>query len=119
MISEDAEVSINFSGELAKNLPETSIFSNIIEASDYFEAGSLGYSARKRSADLDGISLEIENWNVAPFRLRFVQSSYYDDETIFPKHSIKFDHALYMENIAHEWHIAPGFRALNIPQTAT
>ncbi len=110
MISDDAKVSINFSGNLAETLPEKSIFSSKDEASDFFKTGSLGYSIRRNSADLDGISLDIENWRVAPFNLRFLHSSYFEDETIFPKNSIKYDHALFMENVKHEWHGEPAFR---------
>jgi len=58
---------------------------------------------------LDGISLEIKNWKVEALDLNCVESSFYDDEAIFPKGSIEFDHALLMQNITHEWHSAPAF----------
>jgi hypothetical protein len=32
-----------------------------------------------------------------------VYSSYFSDETRFPRHSVEFDHALIMRNTAHEW----------------
>jgi Uncharacterized conserved protein (COG2071) len=119
MLSDDAEVSINFSGEVTDNLPETSIFATNQEASDFFELGSLGYSSRKNSTDFDGILLEIENWQVTPFEMRFVHSSYFEDENVFPKNSIKFDHALFMENIAHEWHSAPIFQQNGFAKTVS
>ena len=75
----------------------------------FFEKGSLGYSATETGKTLDGIVLEIENWKVEPLALNFVESSFYNDETIFPKDSVKFDHALLMRNIAHEWHSAANF----------
>ncbi len=78
-------------------------------ASKFFEKGSLGYSATKDGTDLDGMNLEIKDWKVEALDLDFVESSFYDDETIFPKGSIEFDHALIMQNIAHEWHSAPSF----------
>ncbi len=109
MRSEDETTSVKLAGTIAENLPENSVFSSLDEASKFFEKGSLGYSATKDGADLDGISLEIKDWKVEALDLNFVESSFYDDETIFPKDSIEFDHALIMQNVAHEWHSAPSF----------
>lgn len=109
MKSEDGEVSVSFAGKFAENLPENSIFNSLEEASNFFEKGSLGYSATQNADKLDGIFLKIENWKVAPLELAFVHTSFYENEDIFPKNSIEFDHALFMENIAHEWHGAKSF----------
>ncbi len=109
MKSEDGEVSVGFNGKISENLPANSIFSSLSEAADFFQKGSLGYSATKNAAELDGISLKIENWKIAPIKLDFVHTSFYEDETIFPKDSITFDHALLMKNIAHEWRSAKSF----------
>ncbi|WP_295676198.1 hypothetical protein [uncultured Empedobacter sp.] len=32
-----------------------------------------------------------------------VKSSFFEDETIFPKGSVQFDNAILMTNIEHEW----------------
>lgn len=109
MKSEDKKVSAEFKGEIAESLPTDSIFSSLQEASNFFEPGSLGYSVTKNPKMLDGITLQIKDWQVSPFHLSSVYSSFYTDETIFPKGSIKFDHALLMQNIAHEWHSAESF----------
>ena len=109
MKSEDDAVSVRLAGTIGKAFPEHSIFSSLAEASNFFEKGSLGYSATKNEKSLDGIVLEIENWKVEPLALDFVESSFYGDDTVFPSGSIKFDHALLMQNVAHEWHSAPGF----------
>lgn len=109
MKSEDETASVKLAGTITKNLPENSVFSSLDEASKFFEKGSLGYSVTKDGTDLDGISLEIKDWEVKALELEFVESSFYDNETIFPKGSIEFDHALLMQNIAHEWHSAPSF----------
>ena len=104
MKSEDEKVSVKLSGEIAESLPTDSIFSSLSEASDFFEPGSLGYSVTKNPKLLDGITLKIKGWQVSAFHVNSVYSSFYDDKTIFPKGSIEFDHALLMQNIAHEWH---------------
>lgn len=109
MQSKDDAVRVNFNGKVSDEFPEDSIFYSIAEASAFFEKGSLGYSATKDAKELDGIVLEIENWKVEALNLDSVESNFYDNENIFPKDSIEFDHALLMRNIRHEWHSAPGF----------
>ncbi|MBA4121227.1 MAG: DUF2071 domain-containing protein [Acidobacteria bacterium] len=109
MRSKDGTIEVKLTGEISKNLPDDSIFSSIAEASTFFEKGSLGYSVTKNGQELDGITLKIKNWKVEALNLDSVKSNYYENENIFPKDSIEFDHALLMRNIKHEWHSAPGF----------
>jgi Uncharacterized conserved protein (COG2071) len=109
MNSDDKRVSVELKGVISKNLPENSIFSSLEEASGFFEKGSLGYSVKQSGDELDGISLEIKDWKVKPLAVSRVKSSFYEDESIFPKDSITFDHALIMQNVAHEWHSAKSF----------
>jgi hypothetical protein len=110
MNSRDKVVSVHVKGQISKNLPQTSIFSSLAEASSFFETGSLGYSATNTAKQLDAIVLQTKEWKVDALDVSFVQSSFYEDKTIFPPHSIEFDHALIMQNIEHEWHSAPGFK---------
>jgi len=110
MRSKDGAIAVKLTGEVSENLPENSIFSSIAEASEFFEKGSLGYSVTKDGKQLDGITLQIENWKVEALNLDSVKSNYYENENMFPKGSIVFDHALLMRNIKHEWHSAPGFK---------
>lgn len=109
MKSDDKKVSVELKGKISEALPKTSVFSSLAEASKFFEPGSLGFSVTKNGNYLDGISLETKIWKVDAFEIDYVRSSFYDDESIFPKGSIEFDHALIMQNIAHEWHSAAGF----------
>lgn len=109
MQSADEKVFVKLNGEICEDFPKNSVFSSLDEASKFFEKGSLGYSVTKSGDSLDGIVLDIKNWQVKPLNVHFVESSFYDDETIFPKGSIEFDHALLMQNIRHEWHSAPSF----------
>ena len=109
MKSKDGKVKVNFEGHISENFPANSVFSSIAEASAFFEKGSLGYSVTKDGKELDGITLQIENWKVEALNLDSVKSNFYENETVFPQGSIEFDHALIMRNIAHEWHSAPAF----------
>jgi uncharacterized protein YqjF (DUF2071 family) len=109
MKSDDKTVSVKLAGTIAETLPQDSFFTSLEESSKFFEKGSLGYSVTKNNKELDGIALEIKDWKVKPLELDFVESSFYNDETIFSKGSIEFDHALIMQNIEHEWHSTKSF----------
>lgn len=112
MQSTDKTVSVELKGQISETLPKTSVFSSLAEASKFFETGSLGYSTKNGARHLDGLVLQTKEWKVDVLKLDFVRSSFYDDESIFPKGSIEFDHALIMQNIRHEWHSAPSFQLI-------
>jgi hypothetical protein len=104
--SADSAVMVKLEAEMANALPATSIFSSLAEASAFFEAGSLGYSVTHDPNRLDGLNLEMNQWQVEPLHVKSVSSSYFSDEAKFPPGSVEFDHALIMKNVAHEWHSA-------------
>ena len=106
MKSADAAVKVEIEGKIADELPSTSIFSSLAEASSFFEGGALGYSVTSEPDRLDGLKLETREWRVEPLQVRRVYSSYFSDEEKFPKGDIRFDHALIMRNVEHEWHSA-------------
>jgi len=106
MRSADQAVSVRVSGAATDALPPESIFATVKEASDFFEPGSVGYSATAGGHRLDGIELRTQGWEVRPLRVESVESSYFDDRSLFPSDSVHFDCALVMRNLAHEWHAA-------------
>jgi hypothetical protein len=106
MESTDASVKVDIEGEVVEELPATSIFSSLPEASTYFEGGALGYSVTAEPDRLDGLTLATKDWRVEPLQVRKVYSSYFSDREKFPEGAIEFDHALIMRNVAHEWHSA-------------
>jgi hypothetical protein len=55
---------------------------------------------------LDGVVLKTESWSVAPLAIERAHSSYFADGETFPPGSIRFDCALVMRNIPHEWETA-------------
>ena len=78
-----------------------SVFDNLECVSDFFEKGSVGYSPSKHV--FDGLKLKTYNWKMSILEVEEVRSSFFENETIFPKDSVKFDNALLMKNIEHEW----------------
>ncbi len=109
MASRDEKVRVDLRGRFADHLPKESVFESLEESSAFFQGGSLGYSVTQGEKHLDGISLEISDWNVRPLEVESVTSSFYDDKGMFPEETIEFDHALIMQNVDHEWHAAPDY----------
>ncbi len=107
MKSKDGEVAVQVRGRVAPELSARSRFATLAEASGFFEPGSLGYSVTADAARLDGLTLKTKTWRVEALDVERVYSSYFEDETKFPKGSVDFDCALLMRDIEHEWHGAP------------
>lgn len=104
MKSADGLVQVDVAGSTAADLPATSIFHSVSDASAFFEPGTIGYSATASGRRLDGVVLKTLSWSVAALSIDRVFSSYFADERVFPAGSVSFDCALIMRNIAHEWH---------------
>src|SRR5262249_23172788 len=103
MMSADGRVEVHVAGRAATELPMTSIFRTVAEASAFFEPGSVGYSTTKSGRRLDGVVLKTHSWNVTPLAIERVASTYFEDEALFPAGSVTFDCALIMRNLPHEW----------------
>lgn len=102
--SDDGVTSMSVHGRRSQNLPTSSVFRSLDEASAFFQAGSLGYSATPDPKRFHGLELACKQWQVEPLEVEEVRSSYFEDESLFPKGSIQFDCALLMRNIRHQWH---------------
>jgi uncharacterized protein YqjF (DUF2071 family) len=106
MQSRDGTTSVLIVGDDADALPASSCFATLAEASAFFEAGSVGYSATKDGTSLDGLLLRTVGWRVRALAVSEVHSSYFADEGCFPRGSVEFDHALAMRDLEHEWQAA-------------
>jgi hypothetical protein len=101
--SDDGAVRIGVSGRTADRIPDNSIFGSLSEASAFFQAGSLGYSATSNPLRCDGLQLVCDSWQVTPLVLDHLESSFFDNRTLFPDGSATFDCALLMRGIEHRW----------------
>jgi hypothetical protein len=102
--SDDRGTHLLVEGQVASELPGGSVFGSLREASDFFERGSLGYSVTARPGQFDGLELRSFNWQVQPLAVAKVESSFFEDRSLFPSGSVAFDSALLMRGIEHEWH---------------
>lgn len=101
--SDNTMVSVD--AKITDALNENSIFSDLQTVSVFFKNGSTGYSPN--SSKFDGLLLNTFSWAVTPLEITNVKSSFFEDVSIFPKGSVKFDNALLMTNIPHEWSSLP------------
>ena len=107
MRSDDGATRLVVESQIAEQLPSDSVFTDVEVASSFFEAGSLGFSDTSHGDRFDGLELRTEQWSVTPLDVSRVESSFFDDKTSFPTGSVKFDNALLMRDIDHEWHTRP------------
>jgi hypothetical protein len=101
--SADRHTHLLVEGHVAQELPPTSVFRSIKEASEFFERGSLGYSVTAKPDQFDGLELHSFNWQVQPLTVDKVESSFFENRELFPPASVVFDCALLMRGIEHEW----------------
>jgi hypothetical protein len=102
--SDDGSAHAAVAGRVSDAWPSTSAFDSLAEASAFFEAGSLGYSATGERGQFDGLELRTFGWHVEPLQIEQLESSYFGDHRLFPRGSLEFDCALLMRGIEHQWH---------------
>ena len=107
MAKEQARPLLEFSAVQTDAFPSSSVFSSIDQSSDFFKAGSIGYSSRQDSCKLDGLLLKTCRWDALPLSVQTLASAYFDDQTLFPAGTIESDHGLLMRDVPHEWHSQP------------
>jgi hypothetical protein len=93
--------SITVDARVADTFNKDSIFKDLDTASDFFKQGAAGYSPN--GSNYDGLLLNTKRWEVKPLEVNNVKSSFFEDQSVFPEGSVKFDNALLMTNIDHEW----------------
>lgn len=104
MRSKDGETFVRVTGRITADVPATSVFQSLNEASEFFQSGALGWSARNSPDEFDGLELRCEGWRMEPLAIEFVESSFFADPALFPPGSATFDSAFLMRNIPHKWY---------------
>ncbi|MFD1258160.1 DUF2071 domain-containing protein [Mucilaginibacter terrae] len=102
--SSDATI-ISVKAKIANSFGSNSIFNDLEEASAFFQAGAIGYSPNGNKCD--GLHLNTYRWEMKPLEVSHIRSSYFENENVFAKGSVKFDNALLMTNIEHDWSSVP------------
>jgi hypothetical protein len=89
--------------------PGSALFTDLDEASAFFQAGCDGYSITKEGLHLDGLRLRTEAWRVEPVEVVRARSSYFDRGP-FPAGSATLDVALLMRDVPVRWQALPPMR---------
>lgn len=103
MESQDGYASVSVTADLSNTFPSNSMFDSLDQASEYFKCCSVGISPSILPDKFKSIRLETKTWAVRPLEVSNLQSSYFENPSLFPDGSIHFDNALLMERIAHRW----------------
>jgi hypothetical protein len=101
--SDDGQTRLSVRARLAPTLPPGSVFRSLREASEFFREGSVGFSPGLSAGHFDGLELRTVDWRMEPLAVEAVESSFFDDQSIFPRGAAEFDCALLMRQIQHEW----------------
>lgn len=104
MESDDGATRVRFDGRMVPALPAGSVFGTLATASAFFERGALGYSPGREPDELEALELRCARWHVDALAVDDVASSLFDDLHLFPPDAARFDCALLMRDIDHEWH---------------
>ncbi|MCB9852296.1 MAG: DUF2071 domain-containing protein [Phycisphaerales bacterium] len=107
-VSDDDATRVRVEGRLTRDWPANSVFGSVREASDFFETGSLGYSATRSPNVYEGLELACDDWHCDTLEVKDVFSSYFGEEDRFPAGSVHFDCALLMRGIRHQWQSRKG-----------
>ena len=102
--SDDGRMKVLVAGQPATGISSKSVFSSLTEAAEFFDGGSLGYSATNRAGVYDGLQLVTLDQQIATLHVSRLASSFFDDATIFPLGSVEYDSAFLMRDIRHEGH---------------
>jgi hypothetical protein len=103
--STDGTAHVSVEIRVAQQLQGSALFADLREASDFFRAGSAGFSATRDSGRLDGLELRADRWVVEPAEVISVCSSFFDDARLFPPGSAAIDCALLMREIPVTWNV--------------
>jgi hypothetical protein len=110
--SEEPKYSIDLEATVATEVPADSIFDSLAAASIFFQNGAVGYSPNSYKGKIEGLELCSYNWKMEPLHVQKLESGFFNDTSIFPVGTAKFDSAFLMRHIEHEWHsrdLAPSY----------
>lgn len=99
----DGGVEVGFAGRAATTWPGGSVFKSLAEASEFFELGSMGWSATRSGKRVERVELETDAWQVQAYETHNAHSTWLTDPALFAPGSVEFDCALVMRDIPHQW----------------
>lgn len=114
MNSVEAQLEVGASAVTGSAIWQSTLFSNLAEASALFAAGKVAWSPGRRQGVVEGVRLQTERWQIEPAEVHTLSSSFFD---ALPSSAISFDSALLMRNIPSYWSSAGTLSAESLPST--
>lgn len=99
----DGSAHVAVTARTVPSLASGSCFASLEEASTFFEGAPLGYSATHRPGRYEGLELGCAEWRVEPLVVEHAESSYFEDQALFPAGAVELDSALLMRDIPASW----------------
>ena len=103
----DGSAHVSVDATIEPDLGDSALFNSLEDASQFFEQGSLGYSATHTKGKFDGLRLRTSAWKVEPVRVATATSSFFDDRDLFPEGAAILDDALLMRRVPVDWEATP------------
>jgi hypothetical protein len=91
----------------------TTLFADLVQASDFFRRGAVGYSATRSGRCLDRLELRTSQWRVEPVEVCDAYSTFFADPKRFPPGSATLDGALLMRDVPVTWNPLPQLPVAN------
>lgn len=91
-------------GETTERIRQGSVFASLDEATVFFQNGAVGWSPSRDPGVCEGLELRTDDWNLTPFAVEHVRSSYFQDPRRFPPGTCELDSAFLMRGVRHAWH---------------
>jgi hypothetical protein len=99
----DGSAEVDVAVRLTQRLAGSALFATVDEASAFFEAGSVGYSATRVGSQFDGLQLQTAAWKIEPAVVTHAHSSFFEDRLAFPPGTAQLDSALVMRKVPVDW----------------
>jgi hypothetical protein len=105
--SQDDTTKVSVGVQVVEQFPDSDLFADLEQASDFFRRGSVGFSATRGEHRLDGLELRTDSWRVVPVEVNSVRSTFFEDRRRFPAGSASLDCALLMRDVPVNWRPLP------------
>jgi hypothetical protein len=100
--SNDGEVRLSVSAQGADALGGQ-LFKRTEDAAQFFQEGALGYSPAGNADYFEGVRLVSNCWDVSPVSVQHMDSSLFDNHSLFPSGTCTLDSGLVMRNLPVRW----------------
>jgi hypothetical protein len=99
----DGTTAVDVEVRIAAELPQSDLFKDVDQASDFFRLATVEYSASREPDEFEGTEFAASRWRIDPCVVDRAASSFFDDRSLFPAGSISIDSAVVLRKIPVRW----------------